>query len=99
MFRTRAFENAVVVAMANYATVCNGRSPAYDADGAELVEGPLRNESVVMATVNLTKVRGYRESNEGVLRRKPHPIIDLCDPIKNPQFKAINPLGRPTHSL
>ena len=52
MFRTRAYENAVVVAMANYATVCNGRSPAYDVDGSTLVEGPLRNESVVMVGVN-----------------------------------------------
>jgi len=99
MFRTRAFENAVVVTMANYATVCNGRSPAYDVDGAELVEGPLRNESVVMAAVNLTKVRAYRESVEGLARRKRQPLIELCDPIKNTQFNAINPLGRPSHSL
>jgi hypothetical protein len=85
--------------MANYATVCNGRSPAFNVDGSELVEGPMRNESVVMATVNMTMVRSYRKNGDGAIRLQHHPLLELCDPIKNPQFNAVNPLGRPMHGL
>jgi hypothetical protein len=38
LFRTRAFENAVVVAMTNYpAPYMNGNSVAYGADASQLV--------------------------------------------------------------
>ena len=99
MLRTRAFENAVAVAMANYAAPDNGRSPAYVGDGSSLAEGPPGAEDVVVATINLAKLRTYRSSAEGRDRRQPVSVPALCDPFKNPRFQAENPLGRPSHSL
>jgi predicted amidohydrolase len=62
MFRTRAFENAVAVAMANYgAPACNGRSPAYGADGAELAEGPLGNETIVCVSLQIPCFYQFQE--------------------------------------
>ena len=49
--------------------------------------------------MNMTAARAYRASAEGAARLAKHPLLELCDPIKNPQFNAVNPLGRPMHSL
>ena len=101
MFRTRAWANAVVVAMANYggAVPLDGRSCAYDASGAELAVGPTGAEAIVMADVNLTALREHRSSTAGHERLRPWPTPALCDPVKNPAFQHVNPLGRPTHSM
>ena len=99
MFRTRAFENSMAIAMANYAAPNNGRSPAYDADGSDLAEGPLGDEDVVIASIDLAKLRAYRSSAGGRDRRQPVSVPALCDPVKNPLFQAVNPIGRPSHSL
>ena len=58
MFRTRAFENAVAVVMANYGgtaatPACNGRSPAFGADGTPScspISHALLTQSLIFAT-------------------------------------------------
>jgi predicted amidohydrolase len=60
-FQTRAVENAVGVAMANYASPTkNGYSCAFDANGDKILvaEG---NEGVYIAEFDLDKIRAYRQ--------------------------------------
>lgn len=70
-FKSRAFENMVGVAMANYAAPQNnGHSVAFDAVAYPVVDGEATNtlvveagesEGVYMATFDLDQIRGYRE--------------------------------------
>lgn len=101
MFRTRAYENAVAVAMANYGGVVplDGRSPAYGAQGETLAVGVPGREEIVTALLNLTELRAYRASAAAVSRRRSRPLPALCDPTKTPGFHHVNPLGRPAHGM
>jgi N-carbamoylputrescine amidase len=64
-FRARAFENLVAVAMANYAAPQNdGRSVAFYPDGVQIVQGN-SEEGIVMAEVDLARVRAWRRQEEG----------------------------------
>jgi hypothetical protein len=89
-------------------------SPAFDQDDLDLVNMDLIERGFVQgrccgcvyqpcarryAQIELAKLRKYRESAEGLARRKRLPLLALCDPIKNDNFHAVNPLGRPSHSL
>ena len=61
-FGTRAFENAVGVAMANYAAPQqNGRSVAYAGDGTSIVEAG-EVEGVYVADFDLVALRAHREN-------------------------------------
>jgi N-carbamoylputrescine amidase len=74
-FRARAYENAVGVAMANYAAphpYCNGHSVAFDAAGALLVQAG-EGEGIFMAGFDLEKLREYRSTTVwGNAYRRPH---------------------------
>lgn len=80
-FRTRAFENMVGVAMANYAAPQNnGRSVAFDpvcfdADGSSrdnLVVQAGESEGIYLAEFDMDKIRSYREREVwGAAYRKP----------------------------
>ncbi|MFW5743843.1 MAG: carbon-nitrogen hydrolase family protein [Spirochaetota bacterium] len=74
-FRGRAWENAMVVAMTNYAsghTYCNGRSVAYDAEGELLVQAG-GGEGIYLAPVDLDALRAYRGKTVfGNAFRRPH---------------------------
>lgn len=64
-FRARAWENLVVVAMANYATPRHGgRSVAYYPDGGTIAIGDER-EGIVMADVDLARLRAFRAAEVG----------------------------------
>jgi predicted amidohydrolase len=72
-FGTRAFENAVAVAMANYAEPQqNGRSAAFGADGNLLVEADAR-EGIYLVDLDLDAIRAYRAKTIwGNAFRRPH---------------------------
>jgi predicted amidohydrolase len=74
-FRARAFENAVAVAMTNYARPqphCNGHSIAYDAEANLLVEAG-EGEGIYVAALDLDDLRQYREKTLwGNAFRRPH---------------------------
>jgi len=64
-FRSRAFENMVAVAMANYAAPqCDGRSVAFYPDGTLVVQAD-STERVVLAEFDLGRLREYREREAG----------------------------------
>jgi N-carbamoylputrescine amidase len=95
-FRTRAFENEVGLAMANYATPQeNGHSVAHDAvafgeDGASLdtllIEaGPC--EDVLLARFDMERIRSYRQREAfGNAYRKPHRYAMLTSLEVRPPF-------------
>ena len=102
MLRTRAFANGVAIGMANYAApACNGRSPAFGGQGETLGDPDVNGtEQVVLFEVNITSLRIFRSSAEGVARRKSIAQLDLCDPVKrNNGFERQNPLKRPAHAM
>ena len=101
MLRTRAFANGVAIGMANYAApACNGRSPAFGGQGESLANPNINDaEQVVLFQVNITALRIFRSSAEGIGRRKSIVQLDLCDPVKRPWFERQNPLKRPAHSM
>jgi len=70
-FRSRAFENAIGVAVANYAAPqLDGRSVAFDVDGATLVQaGP--DEGVFVATFDLERIRQWRIAERSNIWRRP----------------------------
>lgn len=74
-FKTRAYENAVAVAMTNYALHhpgCNGWSVAFDAKGQTLVQAH-GQEDIYMASVDLAVLRDYRKNTIwGGAFRRPH---------------------------
>jgi predicted amidohydrolase len=70
-FRTRAFENAVGVAMVNYAAPqLDGRSVAFDVNGAALVEAG-SEEGVFIAEFDLTRIRKWRRIERSNIWRRP----------------------------
>ena len=87
-FRSRAFENAVGVAMANYAAPqLDGRSVAFDVDGTALVQaGP--EEGVFLADFDLEKIRRWRAIERSNIWRRPKVYRGLADQ------EAIDPLGK-----
>ncbi len=64
-FRSRAFENLVAVAMANYAAPQNdGRSVAYYPDGVLVVQAG-STEQIVLANIDFERVRALRRREVG----------------------------------
>jgi predicted amidohydrolase len=87
-FRSRAFENAIGVAMANYAAPqLDGRSVAFDVDGTALVQaGP--EEGVFVATFDLEKIRRWRSTERSNIWRRPEVYGSLAD------RESIDPLAK-----
>jgi predicted amidohydrolase len=91
-FRARAFENLVAVAMANYAAPQNdGSSVAFYPDGALVVQGP-STEEIVVADIDLARVRALREREVGRdAARSPEKYAAISSP-QHPR-----PLAREVH--
>ena len=89
--QVRAFENALVTAMANYpAPLFNGQSAAFDAHGHPL-NNPNAQEGVVLITFNITRVREYRSTTIfGDAFRRPQRYGELIRFEKHSDFKAQN---------
>ncbi len=102
-FQVRAFENALVTAMANYAHEgfdnYNGHSCIFSADGEEkLVAGD--SEGIYMAEVNLGKIRNIREKTiYGNAFRRPHNYAPLVSPDVGNPFIRNNSAGEPFKRL
>jgi len=80
-FRARAFENLLAVAMANYAAPQqDGRSVAFYPDGALVVQGEAA-EGIVIADVDLDRVRRWRRQEVGRDEaRSPGKYAAVADP-------------------
>jgi len=104
-FRTRAFENMVGVAMANYAAPqINGHSVAYhpigfDAGGRSrdlLVVEAGEAEGIHLAPFDLDELRAYREAETwGNAFRRPHRYGLLTATETRPPFVRVDATGRP----
>jgi predicted amidohydrolase len=102
-FRTRAYENMVGVAMANYAAPqLNGHSVAFDPIAFDekgrtrdtLIIEADEQEGVYLAPFDLTKIRAYREREVwGNAFRRPHRYALLTSPAVEPPFVRVNGCG------
>jgi predicted amidohydrolase len=95
-FGTRAFENAMAVAMANYAEPQqNGRSVAFGADGNLLVQAD-RGEDIYLVDLDLDKVRAHRATTIwGNAFRRPHRYGLLVSQEVDEPFVRKNADGEP----
>jgi len=97
-FKSRAFENAMAVAMTNYAAghpYCNGHSVAFDARGA-LVMLAGEAEGVFMASFDLDKLRECRAGTVwGNAFRRPHRYGLLTSMDVEEPFKRENAFEEP----
>jgi predicted amidohydrolase len=100
--KIRAYDNAVVVAVANYANLpFDGNSVAYDAAGRRLVE-PVSGgmECVQIARINLDKTRDIRRTTLlGNAFRRPRKYGKLVSNELDSGFSRIDFLGRPFDRL
>ena len=95
-YKTRAYENAVGMAMTNYATPSqNGHSVAFGADGALLVAAG-GAEGIYPATFDLDQIREYRSKTIwGNAFRRPHRYGLLTAADVTQPFARNNAFGRP----
>jgi len=95
-FRTRAFENALGVAMANYARPFhNGQSVAYAANGDRLVQAKDK-EGIFLATFDLDELRRLRERTIwGAAYRRPHRYGQMLSPEKASVWERVDGIGLP----
>jgi len=95
-FRTRAFENVVGVAMANYARPpYNGHSIAYDANGKLIVQAG-EQDGIFMASFDLDQLKKAREQEIwGNAFRKPHRYNTLVSMDVQEPFVRKNGFGKP----
>ncbi|CAF4355221.1 unnamed protein product, partial [Adineta steineri] len=89
--QVRAFENALITAMANYpAPLYNGWSSGYDVDG-QLLNTTNDQAGIVMITFNITRTREYRMMTIfGDAFRRPQRYEQLLQLEKLSDFKATN---------
>ena len=103
-FKVRAFENALVVAMANYAPGLsaegyNGKSCVFNARGDELLMAGY-GEGIYYADIDLGELRRYRkETIYGNAFRRPRKYELLESPEVDSVFRRNNVLGKPFNRL
>lgn len=95
-FQVRAWENAVVVAMANYVgDGYNGHSCAFNANGDELLIAG-EEEGIFMVEVNMTDAREIRERTYwGNAFRRPHKYKEIVSTEVQEPFIRKNVYGEP----
>jgi predicted amidohydrolase len=93
-FQTRAFENAVGVAMANYPKPFqNGHSCAFDSNGDKVFEAG-EDEGIFIIPFDMRKIRAHREKTIfGNAFRRPHKYNLLISPDVDTIFIRNNGLG------
>jgi len=98
-FQTRAVENAMVMAMANYpAPMCGGRSVAYMVDGTQLACAGAA-EDILFVDVPLAHIRTFRKNGLwGNAFRRPHRYRALATPHVLDVFVRTNAFGAPFHA-
>ena len=99
-FQVRAWENAVVAVMTNYARNVgvkggyNGRSCAFTAEGSKIMIADDK-EGVYIATINMQETRNYRSSSYwGNGYRRPHRYDELISPNVQEPFIRKNGFGK-----
>ncbi|HJZ40946.1 MAG TPA: carbon-nitrogen hydrolase family protein [Bacteroidales bacterium] len=97
-FQVRAWENAVISVMTNYARTegdgFNGRSCAFSAEGSKIIIADDK-EGVYIATFNMQDTRNYRSSSFwGNGYRRPHRYNELISPNVQEPFIRINGFGK-----
>jgi predicted amidohydrolase len=87
-FRSRAFENAIGVAMANYAAPqLDGHSVAFDVNGETLLQaGP--EDGIFVAEFDLRRIREWRRVERSNIWRRPETYGALSD------LESIDPLAQ-----
>ncbi|WP_230163858.1 carbon-nitrogen hydrolase family protein [Roseomonas sp. CECT 9278] len=94
-FQARAFENAIAMAMANYAQPLGGRSLTVDAEG-EVVAIAGGTEQALIGAIDLDKLRHYRSScGWGDAFRRPNLYAAIGRPSGLVEFDRRDFLGRP----
>lgn len=96
-FGTRAFENQMVMAMANYANGngCNGASTVYSVDGRARIQAG-SEEGLFTATVDVGPIRRWRSGTIwGNAFRRPHRYKLLTSPEKDAVYDRTNAFGKP----
>jgi len=95
-FAARAFENAMALAMTNYAGPgFEGRSVAHMADGSRIAIAGTAEEMLVV-DIPLDRLRKIRsESVWGNAFRRPHRYRALSRPRDLPEFRRMNAFGEP----
>jgi N-carbamoylputrescine amidase len=102
-FQVRAFKNALLTAMANYANSgpnsFNGHSCVFVADGEQkLLAG--EDEGVFVAEINLGKIREIREKTiYGNAFRRPHKYVLMTSPDVEKSFMRKNNFAQPFNRL
>ncbi len=95
-FKTRAYENAVVVAMANYPKGhdgTNGQSVSFDAKGKMLVQ-PQSEPGINLASFNIAEMRKHRmETIWGGAYRRPSRYGAIVDSQKPTVFERNDAFG------
>jgi predicted amidohydrolase len=93
--RVRAFENAAVLAMANYAApYMNGRSCAFSPNATTLVEAD-GTEGVYLSSIDMAAVRAYRaQTIWGDAFRRPYRYQAITTLKKNLDFQLPNFFSR-----
>jgi len=103
-FRVRAWENALVTAMTNYAGTAeddsyNGRSCAFYPNGEKIMMAD-KEARVYMVPVDMRKVREYRNwSYWGNAYRRPHKYEEIISPEVEAPFIRKDGFGRPFNRL
>jgi predicted amidohydrolase len=99
-FQVRAWENAVVTVMTNYAKNVgvkggfNGRSCAFSAEGSKIMMADDK-EGVYIAAINMLDTRNYRNrSYWGNGYRRPHRYDELISPNVQEPFIRKNGFGK-----
>ncbi len=94
-FKTRAFENALAVAMTNYPEPNqNGHSVAFDAKGKLAVEAG-EKEGIYFAHFDLDEIRKHRQKTIwGNAYRRPHRYHALIETEKEEIFQRKNGYGK-----
>ncbi len=95
-FRVRAYENAMVMAMANYADgLHNGRSVVYDAAGTSLLQAG-GAAGLYYADVDLRALRDHRARTLwGNAWRRPGRYSKLAEPVDLATFRRRDVFGEP----
>lgn len=95
-FKIRGYENAVGVAMTNYAIHhpgCNGNSVAFDEKGRQLVHAP-GQEGIYTAEFNIPEIRQHQKNTIwGGAYRRPQQYKDVTKKSELPAFQRGNAFG------
>jgi predicted amidohydrolase len=93
-FGTRAVENAMIMAMANYPDpMCGGRSVGYAVDGTQIAEAG-NGEEILYVDVVMASVRDFRKRGLwGNAFRRPHRYRALAEPTEIEVFARTNAFG------